>query len=144
LQAYAPAVLDHNWKIDALAGVPLFSRCSRSELGRIAKIADELDLKAGKTLTREGERGREFFVILEGEADVRSDTRLMRPLGPGDFFGEIALVTDAPRTATVTALTPVRSLVITDRAFRQLMRDSPQIQGKVLEAVADRLAASTL
>jgi CRP-like cAMP-binding protein len=137
-------VLDHNWKTDALAGVALFSRCSRSELGRIAKIADEIDLRAGKTLTREGERGREFFVILEGEADVRSDTRLLRPLGPGDFFGEIALVTDAPRTATVTALTPIRALVITDRAFRQLMRDSPEIQGKILEAVADRLAATTL
>jgi CRP/FNR family transcriptional regulator, cyclic AMP receptor protein len=137
-------MLEHETKIDAMAKVPLFSRCSRSELGRIAKLADEIDLKAGKTLTREGERGREFVVILEGEADVRSDTRLLRPLGPGDFFGEIALVTDAPRTATVTAVTPMRALVVTDRAFRQLMRDSPQIQGKVLEAVADRLAASTL
>jgi CRP-like cAMP-binding protein len=137
-------VLEHDWKIDALTGVPLFSRCSRPELGRIAKLADEIDLKAGKTLTREGERGREFFIILEGEADVRRNTRLLPSLGPGDFFGEIALVTDAPRTATVTALTPLRALVITDRAFRQLMRDSPQIQGKILEATADRLAATAL
>ena len=78
---------------------------------------------------------------LEGTADVRSNTRLLPPLGPGDFFGEIALVTDVPRTATVTTTSPVRALVITDRAFRELLADSPEIQGKVLEAVAQRLAA---
>jgi len=137
-------VARHDWKTDAIANVPLFSRCSRSEVARIAKLADEIDLKAGKSLTREGERGSEFFVILEGEADVRSDSSVLPPLGPGDFLGEIALVTDSPRTATVTAVTPVRALVITGRAFRLLMRDSPQIQGKVLEAVASRLAATTL
>jgi CRP/FNR family transcriptional regulator, cyclic AMP receptor protein len=137
-------VLEHDSKVAAMAHVPLFSRCSRGELSRIAKLADELDFKAGKSLTREGTRGREFFVILEGQADVRQNTRILRPLGPGDFFGEIALVTDAPRTATVTAVTPMRALVITDRAFRQLLRGYPAIQGKVLEAVADRLAATTL
>jgi CRP/FNR family transcriptional regulator, cyclic AMP receptor protein len=137
-------VARHDWKTDAIANVPLFSRCSRSEVARIAKLADEIDLKAGKPLTREGERGSEFFVILEGEADVRSDSTVLPPLGPGDFLGEIALVTDSPRTATVTAVTPIRALVITGRAFRLLMRDSPQIQGKVLEAVASRLAATTL
>ena len=134
----------HDWKTDAIATVPLFSRCSRSEVKRIAMLADEIDLKAGKTLTREGERGDEFFVILEGEADVRSASSVLQPLGSGDFLGEIALVTDVPRTATVTAVTPIRALVITGRAFRQLMRDSPQIQGKVLEAVANRLAATSL
>jgi CRP-like cAMP-binding protein len=90
----------------------------------------------------EGARGREFFVLIEGTADVRSNTRLLPSLGPGDFFGEIALVTEHPRTATVTTATPVHALVITDRAFRQLMHDSPEIQGKVLEAVASRLAHS--
>jgi len=137
-------VARHDWKTDAIATVPLFSRCSRSEVKRIAMLADEIDLKAGKTLTREGERGAEFFVILEGEADVRSASSVLQPLGSGDFLGEIALVTAAPRTATVTAVTPIRALVITGRAFRQLMRDSPQIQGKVLEAVANRLAATSL
>jgi len=131
-------------KIAAMADVPLFAKCSRSELGRIARIADEVDLKAGTQLTKEGARGREFFVILDGQADVRHESKLMRPLGPGDFFGEIALVTDAPRTATVTALTPMRALVITDRAFRELMREYPKIQGKVLEALADRVAAMAL
>ena len=125
-----------------MAKVPLFSRCSSRELGRIATIVDEVDLPAGKMLTKEGSRGREFFVLLEGTADVRSETRLLPPLGPGDFFGEIALVTDIPRTATVKTTSPVRALVITDRAFRELLSKSPTIQGKVLEAVASRLAAT--
>ena len=125
-----------------MARVPLFSRCSKSELGRIAQIADEVDLRPGRTLTKEGTRGREFFVILDGTADVTSNTRLMPSLEAGDFFGEIALVTDAPRTATVTAATPVRALVITDRVFRELLRNHPIMQGKILEAVAERLAAT--
>jgi CRP-like cAMP-binding protein len=135
-------LLDRDSKIDALAHVPLFSRCSRGELAKIAQLADEVDLRAGKILMKEGERGREFFVLLSGTADVRSNTRLLPSLGPGDFFGEIALVTDHPRTATVTTTSPVRALVITDRAFKGLLKDSPQIQSKVLEAVATRLAAT--
>jgi CRP/FNR family cyclic AMP-dependent transcriptional regulator len=133
---------DKDFKVAAMAKVPLFSRCSKGDLRRIAKLADEVDLRPGKVLTREGTRGRQFFVLLEGTADVRSNTRLMPSLGPGDFFGEIALIADAPRTATVTAVTPVHALVITDRAFRELLRKSPGIQGKVLEAVASRFATS--
>jgi CRP/FNR family transcriptional regulator, cyclic AMP receptor protein len=129
-------------KVEAMAKVPLFSRCSRSDLGRIAQIADEVDLRPGRTLAREGTRGREFFVLLEGTADVTSNTRLLPPLKAGDFFGEIALVCDEPRTATVTATSPLRALVITDRAFRELLRNHPGIQGRVLEAVASRLAAT--
>ncbi len=135
--------LGHDSKVDAMAKVPLFSRCSKSELRRIAQIADEVDLRAGRTLTKEGTRGREFFILLEGTADVRSNTRLLASLRAGDFLGEIALLTDVPRTATVTAITPIRALVITDRAFRELLRTSPAIQGKILEAVAERLAASS-
>jgi CRP/FNR family cyclic AMP-dependent transcriptional regulator len=135
-------VLDKDSKVEAMAHVPLFSRLSKRELRKIAMLADEVDLRAGKELTREGARGREFFVLLEGTADVRSNTRLLPPLGPGDFFGEIALVSDVPRTATVTTTTPVRALVITDRSFRELLHSSPEIQGKVLEAVAHRLATT--
>jgi CRP/FNR family cyclic AMP-dependent transcriptional regulator len=129
-------------KVAAMGKVPLFQRCSKRELAQIAAIADEIDLPGGKTLATQGERGREFFVVLEGSADVTADGRKLSSLGAGDFFGEIALVTDHPRTATVTAATPVRALVITDRAFRELLRNSPDIQGKVLVAVADRLAAT--
>jgi CRP/FNR family cyclic AMP-dependent transcriptional regulator len=129
-------------KVAAIAKVPLFSRCSKRELRRIAQLADEVDLPEGKVLTQQGARGREFFVLLEGSADVRQDDRLLQSLGPGDFLGEIALVADVPRTATVTASSSVRTLVITDRAFRELLRHSPEIQGKVLDAVASRFAAT--
>lgn len=129
-------------KIAAMERVPLFARCSRKDLAKIAALADEIDIPAGKVLAREGERGREFFVLLEGSAQVNRDGRDVAALGTGDFFGEIALVTDKARVATVTATSPTRVLVITDRAFRELLRNSPEIQGKVLEAVADRLAAA--
>jgi CRP/FNR family transcriptional regulator, cyclic AMP receptor protein len=132
--------LGGNQKIDLIRRVPLFARCSKPELKEIAMLADEIDLRAGKELTRQGALGREFFVLLEGTADVKKDNRKVNTLGPGDFFGEIALVTDVPRTATVTTTSPVLALVITDRAFRELLREQPEIQGKVLEAVAERLA----
>ena len=125
-----------------MARVPLFCRLSKGDLARIAQLADEVDLPAGKTLTKEGSRGREFFVLLEGSADVQRNGQRIATMRGGDFFGEIALVTDVPRTATVTTISPVHALVITDRAFRELLRDSPVIQGKVLEAVASRLAHS--
>jgi CRP-like cAMP-binding protein len=133
--------LSKNSKAAAIARVPVFARCSKAELGRIAQLADEVDMPAGRALTKEGARGREFMVLLEGEADVMRQGRRIATMRGGDFFGEIALVTEVPRTATVTTTTPSRLLVITDRAFRQLMRDSPEIQEKVLEAVAARLAA---
>jgi CRP/FNR family cyclic AMP-dependent transcriptional regulator len=132
-------VARHNYKVDLIKHVPLFADCSRRELEQIAQIADEIDLAEGKELTRTGQPGREFFVLLEGEADVSKDGETINKLGPGDFFGEIALVEDTPRTATVTATTPVRALVITDRAFRRLLEKQPEIQRKVLVALAQRV-----
>ena len=129
-------------KAAAIARVPLFCRCSKGELRLIGQLADEVDLPAGKTLTKEGTRGREFFVLLEGGAEVSRRGRVIASVGGGDFLGEIALVTDVPRTATVRTTSPVRALVITDVAFRELLRTSPRIQTKILEAVATRLAAS--
>ena len=86
-----------------------------------------------------GEPGHEFFVLLEGEADVTKDGQSINTLRAGDFFGEIALVEDTPRTATVTATTPVRMLVITDRAFKRLLDEQPELQRKVLVALAERV-----
>src|SRR5919199_509899 len=91
-----------------------------------------------KELTREGDRGREFFVILAGAADVRRKGRKIRSLGEGDFLGEIALVSKSPRTATVTTTQPTRALVITDQAFGALLRRSPQIQTGIVEAPPER------
>jgi len=136
--------LGGNQKIDLIRKVPLFARCSRAELKEIALLADEIDLHEGKEMTREGAPGREFFVLLEGTADVKKSRRRVNTLGPGDFFGEIALVSHEPRTATVIATSPVRALVITDRSFRRLLDDAPQVQTKVMEAMAERLAPETL
>jgi CRP-like cAMP-binding protein len=136
--------LGRNQKIDLIRKVPLFSRLSKTELRQLAMLADEIDLREGKEMTRQGAAGREFFVLLEGTADVKKDGRKINALGPGDFFGEIALVSHEPRTATVTATSPVRTLVITDRSFRRLLDDSPQVKTKVMEAMASRLAPETL
>jgi CRP/FNR family transcriptional regulator, cyclic AMP receptor protein len=127
-------------KIEAIKHVPLFATLSKRELAAVAAIADEIDLADGKELIREGDRGREFFVLLEGSADVRKGNRKIRSLGDGDFFGEIALVAHTPRTATVVARSPIRALVITDRAFKSLLEKMPEVQAKVLQALAERLA----
>jgi CRP/FNR family transcriptional regulator, cyclic AMP receptor protein len=136
--------LGRDQKTELIRNVPLFSRCSRAEVKEIAKLADEIDLREGKEMTREGAPGREFFVLLEGVADVKKEGRKINTLGPGDFFGEISLVSRQPRTATVTAASPVRALVVTDYSFRHLLDESPQIKTKVMEAMAERLAPETL
>lgn len=136
--------LRKNAKVEMLKRVPLFSRCSNKELGEIATITDEIDLPEGRVLTKEGASGREFFVLVEGTADVRRKRRKVGTLGPGDFLGEIALVTKAPRTATVKTTSPVRALVVSEQNFRRLLERTPQVQIKVLEALAERVAATSL
>ena len=136
--------LGGNQKEDLIRHVPLFARCSRGEVKQIAQIADEIDLGEGTELTREGAAGREFFVLLEGTAEVERAGQKVNALGPGDFFGEIALISEEPRTATVRASSPVRALVVTARAFRRLIDEQPEIKTSVMQAMADRLAPETL
>jgi CRP-like cAMP-binding protein len=131
-------------KSELLRRAPLFANCSKRDLATIGGIADEIDLEEGKELMRQGASGREFFVIIEGKADVIKGGRKVNTLGDGDFFGEIALVHHAPRTATVKAASPLRVLVITERDFQRLLKEQPEIQRKVMVAMADRLAPSTL
>ncbi|HUH14439.1 MAG TPA: cyclic nucleotide-binding domain-containing protein [Gaiellaceae bacterium] len=137
-------MLGHNSKIDLIKRVPLFSSASKAELAEIALIADEIDLPEGKTLIHEGDTGREFFVLVEGTAEVTRGGKKVAPLGPGDFFGEIALIAKTPRNATITTTSPVRALVVTDRAFKQLLDHSPTIAVVVLVALAERLAPTAL
>ncbi|HEX4747078.1 MAG TPA: cyclic nucleotide-binding domain-containing protein [Gaiellaceae bacterium] len=127
-------------KMKLLRGVPLFAGCSKSELRRLAAIADEIDLREGTVLTREGRTGHEFFVIVEGTVRVAKGSKKLADLGPGSWLGEIALLTKAPRTATATATSPVHALVITDREFRRTIEEMPSIAMKVLTCVAERLS----
>jgi CRP-like cAMP-binding protein len=136
--------LGHNSKIDLIKRVPLFASASKAELAEIASIADEIDLPADKTLIKEGDSGREFFALIDGTADVERGGKKIAKLGPGDFFGEIALIAKTPRNATIKTTSAVRALVITDRAFRQLLDHSPKIQITVLTALAERLAPTSL
>jgi len=132
--------LGKNAKIELLKKVPLFSRLDKKHLQAVAQITDELDLPAGKEMATEGDRGREFFVLLDGEADVKKGDVSINTMKAGDFFGEIALVTKMPRTASVTATTPVRVLVITERDFDALLKKSPEVGRNVAEALAERVA----
>ena len=131
-------------KVELIRSVPLFSHCSKRELAKIASLADELDFPESETLIKEGERGREFFVLIEGTVDVRQRGRKLAPRGRPECFGEIALILDVPRTATVTTTSPVRALVLTDRAFWGLVGRSPDIQLKLLRSLAQRLAPETI
>ncbi|MFZ0342496.1 MAG: cyclic nucleotide-binding domain-containing protein [Gaiellaceae bacterium] len=132
-------MLRKNTKIELLKRVPLFERCSQRELAQIAALADELDLPKARSLTSEGADGFEFIVLVEGEADVVRKGRVVNELGPGDFVGEIALVTARPRTATVKTRGPAKILVLTASGFRALMHDVPAIEDKVLAAVTARI-----
>jgi len=138
-QTVPRSMLRKNAKIELLKRVPLFERCSQRELAQIAALADELSLPAPRSLTSEGSGGFEFIVLVEGEADVVRKGRVVNELGPGDFVGEIALVTGRPRTATVKTRGPARILVLTASSFRALMHDVPAIEDKVLAAITARI-----
>ncbi len=126
-------------KVDLLSRVPLFGGISKRGLNEIAKIADEIDLPEGKELIRQGEPGRQFFIMLDGKAEVVRNGRRINILGAGDFFGEIALVTERPTTAAVTLTEPSQALVISRPAFRRLLLAQPGVQLQVLETLADRV-----
>ena len=127
-------------KVELLRKVPLFAHLNKKSLQDVAHIADEIDLPAGKEMATEGDRGREFFVLLDGEAEVTKGGKRINTMKKGDFFGEIALVTKMPRTASVTATTDVEVLVITERDFGALLKRSPEVGKQIAEALAERVA----
>jgi len=136
--------LRKNRKHELLKSVPLFARCSRQEIAELAGECDELPVRAGMELTRQGARGREFMVIAEGSATVTKDGEPIASLGPGDFLGEIALLADVPRTATVTTDEPSVLLVLTDRAFERVASRLPDVRASLLTALAERLQTSSV
>jgi CRP/FNR family transcriptional regulator, cyclic AMP receptor protein len=126
-----------------LASVPIFSGCSKREIGIIARASKEVTHKEGTVIAREGERGIGLFLILDGQCRVTIGGKTKARLGPGDFFGEVALLDGGPRTATVTASSDVRLVGITGWVFRGLLMEHPVIALKTLEQVAGRLRSVT-
>src|SRR6266545_850058 len=128
-------------KVEALKRTPLFAELSRKELEELAKRTEDLEVEAGKVLCRQGDLGREFFVILEGEVEITRDGKPVEQRGGGDFFGELALVENVRRMATLTAKTPLRFFVLTSQSFHHLMDQNPEVERKVLRALVKRLVA---
>jgi len=126
-------------KVEALKRAPLFEGLTRKELTQLARVSEDLEVAAGTVLCREGEIGHEFFVIVEGDVEVRRNGRKVATRGSGEFVGEIPLVEQTPRTATVTAKTPLRVFVLTDRGFRSLLDENPGVERKVLRPLARRV-----
>ncbi len=122
-----------------LSSIWLFSACSAKELRMVRKALEELTVKPGKVLCEEGTPGREFFLIVDGEVAVQRGGRRVATLGPGQYFGELALLDREPRSATVTAQTPVHLLVLDRRAFTGLLDAVPALAHKLLVAMAARL-----
>ena len=134
--------LSQSKKADALRGAPLFEGLSKKELVELARVTDDLQVPAGTVLCKEDTLGREFFVLVEGTVEVTRGGKPVATRGAGDFVGEIALLTEMRRTATVTATTPVRCLILMRGDFRRVLDENRAIERKVMEALAERLAST--
>ncbi len=134
-------LFSQNVKVEALKRAPLFESLSKKELAELARVTDDLKVESGTVLCREGKVGREFFVIVDGTAEVTKAGKRLAGLQGGDFVGEIALLETAKRTATVTASTSLRCFILTQSAFRRVLEENPGVQLKVMQALAERLVA---
>jgi CRP/FNR family transcriptional regulator, cyclic AMP receptor protein len=123
-----------------LKKIPLFAGLSDHERHQVARWADEIDVREGEHLVNQGAFAHEFFVILEGTAEVTKDGERLTELGPGDFFGEIALLGEERRTASVVATSPMRLVVMFGRDFRQMEHSMPEVHGRVEAAIRARMA----
>jgi CRP/FNR family transcriptional regulator, cyclic AMP receptor protein len=124
----------------SLEAVPLFAGLSRKERQRVARWADEIDVAAGHHLVDQGRFPHEFFMLLEGTVEVTKDGDHLAELGPGDFFGEIALVEGERRTASVVATSPVRAIVMHQRDFEEMRQELPAVCDRIQRAITERTA----
>ena len=129
--------------VSLLRKVPLFSGCTKRELEAIARATKEVRHREGHVIAGEGDTGIGFFLITEGSADVSVGGKIRARLGPGDFFGEISLLDRGPRTATVTASSPITLLGLTAWTFRGLVEQHPTIALNMLKVVAKRLRSAS-
>ena len=128
-------------KLEMLRRIPLFSAFGGRQLTRLGELADEVSVPADKVLMRQGEIGHDMMVLISGTVIVERDGERISTLGAGDFFGEIALVDEGTRTATVTTDGPARLIVIGHREFHSMMEEFPEIAGQVMHVLADRIRA---
>jgi CRP/FNR family transcriptional regulator, cyclic AMP receptor protein len=133
-------LFSQNTKVEALKRAPLFEGLSKKELAQLARVSEDMEIPEGTTLTKEGDIGHEFFVIVDGETQVKRKGRSLGTRGAGDFIGEIALLEQVPRTATVTAKTDLRVFVLTSKDFRHLLEENRAVERKVLRTLAKRVA----
>lgn len=126
-------------KLDLLKSIPLFAGFGRHELERLGMLTDQLDLPAGRVLMRQGEAGHEAFVIIRGRVAITRDGQVIAERGNGEILGEIALVDEGPRTATVTLTESSQLLVVGHRDFHTLMDEMPTVRAQVLESLARRV-----
>lgn len=128
--------------VELLSRVPLFEGLSKAQLTRLAAIAEDSSYNAGRVIVKRNDPGKAFYVIVDGQAKVVkgkiTSARAEATLGPGDFFGELALLDGEPRAATVVAASPLGTIRIERSAFRQMLRDEPDIAVKLLEGMARR------
>lgn len=125
--------------VERLGNIELFSELTGKEIKKVASYMTTIDVRAGRDLTVQGTVGREFMIIAEGEASVRRNGRLIATLGPGDFFGELAVIAGVPRTATVTAETKMVVEALNRREFSSLLDESPKLSRKILVGAVKRL-----
>jgi CRP-like cAMP-binding protein len=126
-------------KVDLIASVSLFQSLGRKELEQIAQLVDDVDIPEGKVLMRQGERGSEMFIIAAGTVRIERNGEFIRDAGPGTAIGEMALLSEGPRTATVTANEPTRILLAGHREFHQLMDQHPSIRLAILAGLATKI-----
>ena len=130
---------DKDEKLELLRRVPIFAGLGRREIERLGMLADEVDLPEGRVLMRQGDRGEDLFIVIDGQVRVERDGAVLAERGGGEILGEIALVDGGPRSATVTLAAPSRLLVIGRRAFHQLMDEFPSVRMQILETLAARV-----
>jgi len=130
--------LGSDW-VEVLRGIPLFAPLSKRHVKRIANLARPRRFAASSAIVRKGQRGETFYVILDGEASLNLTRGRIVPLGPGDFFGELALLDGGPRTATILARGPVLTMAIGRRPFRKLVKSDADLALGLLKVMAERL-----
>jgi CRP-like cAMP-binding protein len=129
----------HDAVRDRLAGLPIFRNCTKKEIGQIASLATQVDVAEGTVLTEQGKRGGEFAIVLSGTASVRQDGQEVAVLDTGSHYGEMALLDNGPRTATIVATSPMRLAVVSPQEFDQLVERVPAVSRAIMRGLAQRL-----